>query len=68
MITQNPNNAHLFINRALSQASLGNLNFAYSDLLKAIKLDHLNFVAYFNLASLLMSEQRPGIEDNLVAL
>jgi len=58
----------LYINRGLCQVGLGNLNHAYSDLSKAIKIDHLNFVAYFNLASLKLGEEKHEKHERIIAL
>lgn len=52
-ILQDETNSLLFSNRGLFYAQLGENELAAGDLNRAIKLSHLNYVAYFNLFSLL---------------
>lgn len=55
-----PRNSLLYSNRALFHAQLGDLDGALNDLNHAISLNHLNYVAYFNLFSL---QYRSGEEE-----
>lgn len=61
-----PNNSALYSNRALFHSQLGNIDSAVDDLIKSIEFNYLNYVAYFNLFSLLYnSGQIVTAFDNL---
>jgi Flp pilus assembly protein TadD len=53
-------------NRGIVNYRLGNFSQARQDLENSIKLDHLNFLAYFNLFSInTLHEQEQAAFDNL---
>lgn len=51
-IAMSPQSSALYSNRALFHSQLGRLDAAVQDLCEAIRRNHLNYVAYFNLFSL----------------
>jgi tetratricopeptide (TPR) repeat protein len=48
-----PNNSNLYVNRALFLSQLGHDEEAIRDIEKAIKINPRNYIAYFNLFSIL---------------
>jgi len=55
-IENNPSSSIMFGNRALFYIQTGQLEYAYEDLVHSLELNHLNYIAYFNMFSLLIRE------------
>ena len=67
-IALSPQSSALYSNRALFHSQLGHLEAAVQDLAEAIRRNHLNYVAYFNLFSLQFNAGQPlPAFDNLCA-